>query len=72
MKLCWNLNLENSQKEHLELIRKTGSVNFIKFNENKRLKVAIHDFSIDITTTYGSIDEASKVMNVDTKAFFLN
>ena len=62
--------LREFSKEHLELIRKTGSVNFIKFNENKRLKVAIHDFSIDITTTYGSMDEASKVINVDTKTFW--
>jgi len=42
----------------------------VEFNKNKRLKVVIHDFNTDITTTYGSINEASKAIKVDIKAFW--
>lgn len=47
--------LRKFSKEHIELLRKSGSANLIDFNKNKRLKVVIHDFNTDITTTYDSI-----------------
>jgi group I intron endonuclease len=62
--------LRKFSKEHLEFLRKSGSANFTEFNKNKRLKVVIHDFSTDITTSYDSIDQASKAINVDSKAFW--
>jgi putative methionine-R-sulfoxide reductase with GAF domain len=51
-------------------LRKFGSANLSQYNKDKRLKVAIHDFSSDITTTYPSIDEASKTIKLDSKAFW--
>ena len=47
--------LREYSKEHLELLRKFGSANLSQYNKDKRLKVALHDFSSDITTTYPSI-----------------
>lgn len=62
--------LRELSKEHLEFLRKSGTANLIEFNKNRRLKVAVHDFLQDITTTYDSIDEASKAIKVDTKTFW--
>ena len=63
--------LRELSKEHLEFLRKSGTANLMKFNKNKRLKVAVHDFVSDSTETYASIDEASKAIKVDTKTFWV-
>lgn len=62
--------LRKLSDEHLEHTRKLGRANFIKFNKSKRLKVAIHDFNTDTTTTYDSVSEASQGINVDSKVFW--
>jgi len=51
------------------LIRKSGSATFKLINKNKRLKVSIYDFTTDITTTYDSINEASKAIKINSKIF---
>lgn len=63
--------LRKFSEEHLELRlrRKTGSINFKEFNRSKRIKVAIHDISTGITTTYDSIREACKIIDIDSKTF---
>lgn len=62
--------LRKFSDEHLEHTRKLGRANFIKFNKSKRLKVTIHDFNTDTTTTYDSVSEASQGINVDSKVFW--
>jgi len=52
------------------LIRKSGSATFKLINKNKRLKVSIYDFTTDITTTYDSINEASKAIKINSKIFW--
>jgi hypothetical protein len=63
------LKLRKFSEEHLELIRKTGSINLKEFNKNKRIKVAIYDISTDKTTTYDSIYEAFNILDIDSKTF---
>ena len=62
--------LRKLSDEHLEHTRKLGRANLIKFNKSRRLKVAIHDFNTDTTTTYDSISEASQGIKVDAKDFW--
>lgn len=63
--------LRELSEEHLKFLRKAGPANLKEFNQNRRLKVSIHDFTLDKTNTFDSIDEASKAINIDTKAFWV-